>query len=208
MLGVSTQQEQIFKIILAGNSGVGKTTLLKRYVEGKFIQSSNLTVGVDHFVKELYYFNTLYKMQLWDLGGQDRFRYIVDFALRGTHGAILLFDITNYSSFVSIDKWVKLLRTQSKELPILLVATKYDLYEFSVVKSVLIPKIIERNEVYDFIETSSKTGQNIENVFESLVKFIISSEKLFHESIKTSNNRLHAGVFVQMKVYHLEPFFA
>ena len=176
MLDVSSQQKQILKIIVAGNSGVGKTTLLKRYIEGRFIKSSELTVGVEHFVKELYYFTTSYKMQLWDLGGQDRFRYIVDFALRGTHGAILLFDITNYSSFVSLDKWVKLLRVQSKELPILLVATKCDLYEYSVVKNVLIPKIIERNQIYDFIETSSKTGQNIENVFESLVKYIVSSE--------------------------------
>ncbi len=176
MLDVSSQQKQILKIIVAGNSGVGKTTLLKRYIEGKFIQSSELTVGVEHFVKEIKNFTTSYKMQLWDIGGQDRFRYIVDFAIHGTHGAILLFDITNYSSFVSLDKWVKLLRAQSKELPILLVATKCDLYEYSVVKNVLIPKIIERNQIYDFIETSSKTGQNIENVFESLVKYIISSE--------------------------------
>jgi small GTP-binding protein len=176
MLDVSSQQKQILKIIVAGNSGVGKTTLLRRYIEGKFIQSPKLTVGVEHFVKEECYLTRLYKMQLWDLGGQDRFRYIVDFALRGTHGAILLFDITNYSSFVSLDKWVKLLRAHSKELPILLVATKCDLYEYSVVKNVLIPKIVERNQIYDYIETSSKTGQNIENVFESLVKYIISSE--------------------------------
>jgi len=162
------------KIIIAGNAGVGKTTLLKRYLEGKFIQASKMTVGVDHFFKELQYNNILCKMQLWDLGGQDRFRYIVDIALRGTQGALLLFDITNYSSFVSLDKWVKLLRSQNKKLPILLVATKSDLQECSVVKNVIIPKIVKRNKMCDFIETSSKTGQNIERVFKSLIKYLIA----------------------------------
>ncbi|MFX0076125.1 MAG: Rab family GTPase [Candidatus Hermodarchaeota archaeon] len=176
VLKIPNQQGKILKIIIAGNSGVGKTTLLKRFIEGTFIQTSNMTVGVEHFIKEIYYFNTLCKMQLWDLGGQDRFRYIVDFALRGTHGALLLFDITNYTSFVSLDKWVNLLRSQSKKLPILLVATKCDLYEYSVVKNVLIPKIVERNQICDYIETSSKTGQNVENVFEILIKNLISPE--------------------------------
>ncbi|MFX1275296.1 MAG: Rab family GTPase [Promethearchaeota archaeon] len=174
MLIAPTQQEKILKIIVAGNSGVGKTTLLKRYVEGKFMQASKMTVGVDHFIKELQHSNTLCKMQLWDLGGQDRFRYIVDIALRGTQGALLLFDVTNYSSFLSLDKWVKLLRSQDKELPILLIATKCDLYEFSVVKNVLIPKIVKRNQMCDYIETSSKTGQNIEKVFESLISYLIT----------------------------------
>ena len=170
----TTQQEKFMKIIVAGNSSVGKSTLLKRYIEGKYIQTSKLTVGVDHFSKELHYFDTLCKMQLWDLGGQDRFRYIVDIALRGAHGALLLFDITNYSSFISLDKWVQLLRTQNKGLPILLVATKCDLHDCSVVKNVLIPKIIDRNKMCDYIETSSKTGQNIERVFESLVNYLFT----------------------------------
>ena len=173
MLIAPIQQEKILKIIVAGNAGVGKTTLLKRYLEGKFIQMSKMTVGVDHFFKEANYFNTLCKMQLWDLGGQDRFRYIVDIALRGTQAALLLFDITNYGSFVSLDKWVKLLRSQNKKLPIFLVATKCDLQECSVVKNVLIPKIVKRNKMCNYIETSSKTGQNIERVFESLIKYLI-----------------------------------
>ena len=133
-----------------------------------------MTVGVDHFIDEARYFNTSCKMQLWDLGGQDRFRYIVDFALRGSQGALLLFDVTNYGSFLSLDKWVKLLRSQDKELPILLVATKCDLHEYSVVKNVLIPKIVKRNKKCDYIGTSSKTGQNIERVFDSLVKYLIT----------------------------------
>ncbi len=177
MLTTSTQQERLIKIIVAGNASVGKTTLLKRYIEGKFKPTSKMTVGVEHFIKEFQHFNTLYKMQLWDLGGQDRFRYIIDIALHGAQGALLLFDITNYNSFISLDNWVQLLRSQNKELPILLVGTKCDLYECAVVKNVLIPKIIERNQFCDYIETSSKTGQNIESVFESLVNSLFILKK-------------------------------
>ncbi len=173
MLVAPTQEEKYMKIIIAGNASVGKTTLIKRYIEGQFIKGSKMTIGLDHYSKELFYSNIFCKMQLWDLGGQDRFRYIVDFAIKGAHGALLLFDITNYSSFISLDKWVKLLRTENKELPILLVATKSDLYNCSVVKNVLIPKIIERNNMYDYIETSSKTGQNIDDVFQSIISNII-----------------------------------
>ena len=173
MLERPIQKQEIVKIIVAGNAGVGKSTLLRRYIDGKFISDMKMTVGVDHFAKELQVSNVRYKMQIWDLGGQDRFRYIVDFALRGAHGALLLFDITNYSSFLSIDKWVQLLRANNKVLPILLVATKWDLQECSVVKNVLIPKILKRNKIRGYIETSSKTGQNVKKVFEKMLSTVL-----------------------------------
>ncbi|MFX1275896.1 MAG: Rab family GTPase [Promethearchaeota archaeon] len=174
MLTTQTQIPKFMKIIIAGNSNVGKTTLLKRFVKGVFEEKSKMTVGVEHFHKEILLSNLLCKMQLWDLGGQDRFRYIVDIALKGAHGALLLFDITNYASFVAIDNWVKLLRTQNKNLPIILLATKADLSEISVVKSVLIPKTIDRNNFLNFIETSSKTGQNVTEAFEILANHVIA----------------------------------
>ena len=161
MLETPTQETKLMKIIIAGNASVGKTTLLKRYVEGKFISSSKMTIGLDHYTKEIMFSNYSCKMQLWDLGGQDRFRYIIDFAVKGAHGALLLFDITDYNSFISLDKWVKLLRAENKDLPILLVGTKSDLQNCSVVKNVLIPKVIERNQMCKYIETSSKTWDNI-----------------------------------------------
>ncbi len=169
----SRQEQKLLKIIVAGNAGVGKTTLLKRYIEGKFVEGSKMTVGVDHFTKELQFSNLNCKMVCWDLGGQDRFRYIVDFALRGANGALLLFDITNYSSFISLDKWVQLLRSKNQNLPILLVATKVDLQEYSVVKNVLIPKILERNKIRYYLETSSKTGHNVNKVFKAMISNVL-----------------------------------
>jgi len=173
MLISPSQETKLLKIIIAGNASVGKTTLLKRYIEGIFLKNSKMTIGVEHYAKEIEISNYFCKMQLWDLGGQDRFRYILDFAIKGAHGALLLFDITNYSSFISIDKWVKLLRSENDNLPILLVGTKADLQNCSVVKDVLIPKVIERNNFSNYLETSSKTGLNIENVFQSILSDIL-----------------------------------
>ncbi len=103
-------KEMLLKIITAGDGGVGKTTLLYRYVEGKFLTDTKATLGVEFFWKV---FNTNDKqidLQLWDFGGQQVFRHILKNYASGAHGALLLFDLTNNSSLEQIDEWVDICR--------------------------------------------------------------------------------------------------
>ena len=172
MLDVSSQQKQILKIIVAGNSGVGKTTLLKRYIEGKFIQSSELTVGVEHFVKEACYLTSLYKMQLWDLGGQESFRSLRKLYLEGANGALVIYDCTKRSSFEKLEDWILDFKDARGDEPLILIGNKTDLTDAIKVQE---SEGIELAKEYnmEFILTSAKTGSNVEKAFKEIIKIIL-----------------------------------
>jgi len=164
----------VFKILIAGDASVGKTTLLLRYVQGEFIDSTTMTIGVDFHTKQLYLETISCHLQLWDLGGQERFRFMHEAYLRGAHGALLLFDTTNMTSFVNIQKWEQLLRKLNRDLPILLVGTKYDLEEFSMVADYYAELTKKRFNMLNYVKTSSKWGLNVDTVFEMIAMYLIS----------------------------------
>ncbi len=164
----------MFKILVAGDASVGKTTLLHRFVEGGFIDTTTMTIGVDFLMKQFKMNNILVSLQLWDLGGQERFRFMVEQYTRGAHGALLLFDVTSMASFISIDKWQQLLRKRNEELPIILVGTKYDLEEFSMVADYYAKLTQKRFNMINYVKTSAKWGLNVDDVFILLVKFLIN----------------------------------
>jgi small GTP-binding protein len=163
----------VLKVLIAGDAGVGKTTMLHRYVEGEFIDSMTMTIGVDFHTKPLQIDDKNCHLQLWDLGGQERFRFMHEAYLRGAHGALLLYDTTNYVTFVNIEKWIQLLRKLNPDLPVILVATKYDLEEFSMVGDYLAELTKKRFKMIDYVKTSSKWGLNIETPFNVITKYLI-----------------------------------
>lgn len=169
-------KQHFFKILVGGDASIGKTTLIQRYVKGEFIDSSTMTIGVDFFSKRLEVRGDIVNLQLWDVGGQERFRFMVENYLRGAHGALLLFDITSMKSFVNIDKWQQLLKKHDSELPILLVGTKYDLEEFSMVGDYYADLTRKRFNMIDYIRTSSKLGTNVIESFEKLIDYLIYSQ--------------------------------
>lgn len=166
-------KQHFFKVLVAGDGSVGKTTLIQRYIKGEFIDSNTMTIGVDFHSKSLEVDGTLVNLQLWDVGGQERFRFMVENYLRGAHGALLLFDITSMNSFVNIDKWQQLLKKHDPNLPILLVGTKYDLEEFSMVGDYYAELTRKRFSMIDYIRTSSKLGTNVIESFEKLIDYLI-----------------------------------
>ena len=167
----------IFKILIAGNATVGKTSLLRRYVDGMFNDSSVMTVGVDFFTKELLYDNIRCSLQLWDLGGQKRFRYLLDSYVMGARGALLLFDLTDMPKIGDILEWVNIARLHDINLPIILVGTKNDLEDFVAVDDDSALHIKNAFNMIDYIKTSAKTGYNIEKVFDMLAKTLTKVSK-------------------------------
>lgn len=167
------------KLIILGDGGVGKTTLLHRYVDGKFLDTTTMTIGVEFLTKQIQIESVICQLVLWDITGQARFRFVIDRYMKGASGALLLFDVTNMTSFVNIDKWVSLVKKNYESLPVILIAAKCDLEkEFSVVADIYGKKKQERLGMIDYIKTSSKTGLNVEVAFESLIKYIIKTKNV------------------------------
>lgn len=169
----------VFKILIAGDGGVGKTTLLRRYVNGVFDESTIQTIGVDFFLKEMHFedLNASCTLQLWDLGGQERFRHILESFVMGARGALLLFDLTNMPKIEGILNWVNIVRSHDINLPILFVGTKLDLSELIAVDDNSALDIKNTFKMIDFLKTSSKTGYNVEVVFETISKYLIQHFK-------------------------------
>lgn len=172
-----------FKVITAGDGGVGKTSLLTRFVSGIFIENLQMTIGVQFFQKIHLSNSHKYRLTIWDLGGEDQFRKILPNYIMGCFGAILMFDLTRMITLKNVQEWIKLLRA-NEEIPIILVGSKKDLlmnikseYDLSTEYDYIL-EIKERYGLCDYVETSSKTGLNIERVFDSLLREIIKFKKL------------------------------
>ena len=168
----------VFKILVGGDGAVGKTTLLRKYVDGTFDESSITTVGVDFFIKQVIYENVgSCTLQIWDLGGQERFRHLLESFIMGAKGALLLFDLTSMPKIDSILNWVNIVRMHDLDLPILLVGTKRDLEEYISVDDESAQSIKNAFNMIDYIKTSSKTGANVERVFDLIVEKLMEKSK-------------------------------
>ncbi len=168
----------VFKILVGGEGAAGKTTLLRKYVDGTFDASNIATVGVDFFIKQVVYEDVgTCTLQLWDLGGQVRFRHLLESFIMGAKGALLLFDLTRMPKIDQLLNWVNIVRMHDLDLPIILVGTKLDLEEFIAVDDESAKSIKNTFNMVDYIKTSSKTGINIEKVFDVMVQELIKKRK-------------------------------
>ncbi len=166
---------KLFKIITGGDAGVGKTTLLYRYVEGKFLIDLKSTLGVDFFWKKFNVEGTQVDLQLWDFGGQQDYRHILKNYATGASGGLLLFDLTNKSSLEQMDGWVDIFRGKDSSLPIVFLGTKLDLSDSIVVDDKHAVFYKNKYSFLDFIKISSKTDENVNLAFNVLLKEIMKN---------------------------------
>ncbi len=159
--------KKVSKIIIAGNGGIGKTTLLKAFCYNQYSQN-RLTVGTEIFIKKVQVDGKMEYMQFWDLGGQEQFRCFLDGFIRGAHAALLCFDVTRRNSFLDLKKWLELLRKVNPNIPILLVGTKVDLGYHPTLNPEMAKEFACNNHLIDYIEVSSKENWNIEIPFRSI----------------------------------------
>ena len=168
----------VLKVLTAGEGGVGKTTLLHRYVEGKFSSETKMTIGVEFFLKELIIDDKKVLLQLWDFGGQERFRFLLKSYVIGARGALLMFDLTRAMTLEKIQQWVNICRKENPNLPILFLGSKADLAEDINISKDYIMAYKEQFNLYDYLEVSSKTGQNVETAFESVTREILKNKSM------------------------------
>ena len=165
-----------FRLIIIGESTVGKSCLLRRFTQGRWIEHNDPTVGVDFHTKMVQVDGHNLKLQLWDTAGQERFRAITRSYFRNAVGALLVFDISDQNSFAKISGWMEDVRQSSKphEPVFLLVGNKADLDRQRQVLRVDAERLASSFKI-DYIETSSRTGQNVEEIFNVLARRIFEA---------------------------------
>jgi small GTP-binding protein len=167
-------KSKVLKTIITGEGGVGKTTLLHRYIEGKFNANTRLTIGVEFFLKEITIDEDSIFLQIWDFGGQERFRFLLSNYAKGAKGALLLFDLTRPLTLNTLEEWVNICRSDDPNLPILLIGSKADLEEMITINEDLIESLKSEFKFFDYVRISSKTGENVNEVFEKIARAIVN----------------------------------
>ena len=166
----------ILKILTAGEGGVGKTTLLHRFVEGKFSADTKMTIGVEFFLKETQIDGQQCTLQLWDFGGQERFRFLLESYVLGAKGALLMFDLTRPITLDNLEQWINIVRKSDPNLPVIFLGTKNDLSEEVMVNDDYAELFKEQFNLFEFLRISSKTGENVQEAFELLTKRILDRQ--------------------------------
>ena len=193
----------IFKMILIGDSGVGKSNILSRYINNSFSETTRSTVGVELSAKVEEINNTKIKIQIWDTAGQERYKSITKTYYKGAKGALIVYDITNKESFKNVDKWINDLKESGDDdVSILIVGNKCDL---EASREVTTDEVKKKAELYKmaYCETSALKGENIDNAFRTLIKIVVEkNEKKKNEEDKYGNksNVISTGVTLETKI--------
>jgi len=158
--------DYIFKYIIVGDMGVGKSCLLHQFTENKFLPDSSHTIGVEFGMRMVETMGKTVKLQIWDTAGQERFRAVTRNYYRGAAGALLVYDVTRRSTYQNLSTWLSDARRHltNPNTVIMLVGNKTDLDKQRQVTFEEAAKFAEENGLI-FIETSAKTGTNVEDTF-------------------------------------------
>ena len=160
--------EQLYKIIIIGDSGVGKSNILGRYLHNEFKHDTKSTVGVEFGSKQLKVDGVNIKLQIWDTAGEERYRAITSAYYKGSKGCFIVYDITSEISFENVEKWYEEIRKSAeKEISVILVGNKCDLENERKV-SIEMGQSKAKNLNCPFFETSALNNTNIVTAFQSI----------------------------------------
>jgi len=165
-----------WKILMLGDETSGKTSLLNHYISGFVHEDITAKTGVDFYSKETIYNERKIKLHLWDFGGEERFQFLLHQYCKGAVAAIFLYSIINPSSLDHLHDWTQVIREQAGDIPIMLVGTKAHLKDQRAVTKDQGIQVAQRHNLSGFIEISSKTGQNVDHLFETMTEILFNRE--------------------------------
>ena len=155
-------RDAVFKVCIFGDGGVGKTTLVNRYLTDLFKDDSSMTIGIDFHIKDLEIMSKLVSLQIWDFAGEERFRFLLPSYVRGASGGIFMYDVTRYSSLKNLGDWLTIFNGELKgdnRLPVLMVGGKADLYEKKSVPSETAISLAKSRITIMFLPSSARTAK-------------------------------------------------
>jgi len=193
--GKQPARENLWKIVINGNAGIGKSSLLVRFTEGIFEEQKMVTLDSEYKVKELKQFENTGKdirLQIFDTSGQEKFRTITSSYYRGAAGSLLVYDMTNKASFDALTGWFEDINRYLPDVPRIVVANKLDLEKNRVISTAQGEELAKKANA-PFFETSAKVGDNVDEVFYTLTRMI------HEEEIKQAKSRQPHGVDITTK---------
>ncbi len=170
-----------FKICIFGDGGVGKTTLVNRCLTGVFKDDMVMTLGMEFFVKKLTISNVRVSLQIWDFAGQRQFKALLPSNVSNASGGLFMYDITRYLTVKNLNEWITIFKKNNNaigKVPIVLVGGKLDLKEYRSISKETGFEIAKKNDFFKFIECSSVTGENVDEIFITLAREILKTKGL------------------------------
>ncbi|RWR86479.1 ras-related protein RABA1c [Cinnamomum micranthum f. kanehirae] len=212
--------DYLFKVVLIGDSGVGKSNLLSRFTKNEFSLESKSTIGVEFATRSLNVEGKVIKAQIWDTAGQERYRAITSAYYRGAIGALLVYDVTRHTTFENVERWLKELRDHTDpNIVVMLIGNKSDLRHLVAVSTEDGKSFAQRENLY-FMETSALEATNVENAFAEVlthIYHIVSKKAVEAESdaaqtrvgLSTGLHRIRVLDILQIislvcKIFHLK----
>ena len=192
------KEELKFKVVIVGDSGVGKTNLVRRFINNVFTKDTKATVGVEFMSKNFIVDNKVIKLELWDTAGQERYKAITAAYYKGAKGALIVYDVTSKETFDNVDKWHNDLTTKgSPNINIIMVGNKTDLKDKIVINTDMSQKKAQFLQV-PFMETSALDASNVKEAFYLLIqKMYLSLINKSKEEKKIDN--IEEGVNINLE---------
>ena len=182
----------IGKVTFVGDSRSGKTSLIKRYQDNEFNSDPTTTIGVDFTIKEVPPTKTNpnhHKLQIWDTAGQERFTNIITHYFRNSYTIVIVFDLTNRDSFNHIKSWIKTVRAEYEPEHYIVVGNKSDLIKQRKISELEVHEYLAEVSIeYTYIETSAKTNQNVDKIFNTIISKLDETTK--QEPSKQKSSKL------------------
>ncbi|XP_078492096.1 ras-related protein Rab-35 [Ciona intestinalis] len=173
---MAREYDHLFKLLIIGDSGVGKSSLLLRFADNTFSGSYITTIGVDFKIRTIEIGGEKVKLQIWDTAGQERFRTITSTYYRGTHGVIVVYDVQSAESFVNVKRWLHEIEQNCDSVNRILVGNKDDCAEKKVVETADAKKFSDQINITLF-ETSAKENKNIEEMFTEITRQVLRTKQ-------------------------------
>ncbi|XP_011454162.1 ras-related protein Rab-35-like [Crassostrea angulata] len=173
---MAREYDHLFKLLIIGDSGVGKSSLLLRFSDNTFSGTYITTIGVDFKIRTVDVNGEKVKLQIWDTAGQERFRTITSTYYRGTHGVIVVYDVTSGESFANVKRWLHEIDQNCDVVNRILVGNKDDDSDRKVVLTQDAQRFAEQMGIQLF-ETSAKENKNVEEMFLAITKLVLATKK-------------------------------